>query len=163
MLIDWTGIHYCGLTFNWKYKEGYVDITMPGYIPRLLHKYQHKKPPKPVYSPHKYNAPIYGKRLQMTPEPDITPKLDNKGKTRVQSIIGSLFYYTQALDPTFLTALNEISAEQAEPTQNTMKKTNQLLDYAATYPHTKLRYYASDMVLHIELDAAYLVQPGAKS
>ena len=44
-----------------------------------------------------------------------------------------------------------------------MKKTNQLLDYAATYPHTTLRYYDSGMVLHIESDAAYLVQPGAKS
>ena len=38
-----------------------------------------------------------------------------------------------------------------------------LLDYAATHPHAKLRFTASDMVLHIDTDAAFLVQPQAKS
>ena len=38
-----------------------------------------------------------------------------------------------------------------------------LLDYAATYPNPKLRFYASDMILHVDSDAAYLVLPNAKS
>ena len=38
-----------------------------------------------------------------------------------------------------------------------------LLDYAATYPNAKIRYHASDMVLHADSDAAYLVLPNAKS
>ena len=37
------------------------------------------------------------------------------------------------------------------------------MDYAATYPNTKLRYFASDMILHIDSDAAYLVQDNARS
>ena len=35
--------------------------------------------------------------------------------------------------------------------------------YLHTYPNTKLRFYAGDMQLHIESDAAYLVIPGARS
>ena len=38
-----------------------------------------------------------------------------------------------------------------------------LLDYAATYPNPKLRFYASDMVLHVDSDVAYLVLPNSKS
>ena len=44
-----------------------------------------------------------------------------------------------------------------------MKATNKLLDYATTYPDTTIRYHASDMILYGESDAAYLVQPNAKS
>ena len=29
---DWEGKYYCGLTINWNYALGYVDISMPGYI-----------------------------------------------------------------------------------------------------------------------------------
>eukprot|EP00978_Attheya_sp_CCMP212_P021358 scaffold62214_cov29-Attheya_sp.AAC.2 len=29
---DWTGALYCGITIDWNYEEGWVDISMPGYI-----------------------------------------------------------------------------------------------------------------------------------
>ena len=38
-----------------------------------------------------------------------------------------------------------------------------LMDYLHTYPHGVLRYYAIDMVLKVTSDAAYLVQPKARS
>ena len=38
-----------------------------------------------------------------------------------------------------------------------------LLDYAATYPNAKIRFYASDMNLQADSDAAYLVLPLARS
>ena len=37
------------------------------------------------------------------------------------------------------------------------------IDYLYTHPNAKLRFHKSDMQLHIESDAAYLVSPGAKS
>ena len=37
------------------------------------------------------------------------------------------------------------------------------MDFVATHPNAYIRYYASDMVLHIDSDAAYLVAPKAKS
>jgi len=72
-------------------------------------------------------------------------------------------YYSRVIDNTMLTAINRISAAQSAPTQATKQATSKLLDYAATYPDTILRFYASDMILYAESDAAYLVQPGAKS
>ena len=38
-----------------------------------------------------------------------------------------------------------------------------LLDYMSTDPNAKIRFKASDMIIHIDSDAAYLVLPGAKS
>jgi hypothetical protein len=32
LIIDCTGKIYCGLALDWHYDEGYVDISMPGYI-----------------------------------------------------------------------------------------------------------------------------------
>ena len=38
-----------------------------------------------------------------------------------------------------------------------------LLDYLNTYSKAKIRFYASDMKLFVDSDAAYLVAPKAKS
>ena len=89
--------------------------------------------------------------------------MDQKGIRRIQGIVGSLLFYGRAIDNTMLTALNEISTVQTKATEDKKIATNKLLDYAATYPDTKLRFYASDMILYVESDAAYLVQPNAKS
>ena len=38
-----------------------------------------------------------------------------------------------------------------------------LLDYLNTHPNAKTRFYASDMVLNVDSDAAYLIAEKAKS
>jgi hypothetical protein len=38
---DWTGALYCGLTLAWNYAQGYVDVSTPGYVARVLTKFQH--------------------------------------------------------------------------------------------------------------------------
>ena len=38
-----------------------------------------------------------------------------------------------------------------------------LLDYLATHSTSTLRFHCSDMQLHIDTDAAYLVAPNSKS
>ena len=40
-----------------------------------------------------------------------------------------------------------------------MKKSQQTMDYVATYPDTYFRFYASDMILTIDSDVTYLVVP----
>ena len=79
-----------------------------------------------------------------------------------QRVVGSFLYYGGAVDNTILAAINEISAAQASPTVTTLQKIQMLLNYLATYPNAKVRFYASDMQLHIDSDAAYLVAPKAK-
>jgi hypothetical protein len=34
--VDYTGKNYCGLTMDWDYAAGYVNISMPKYIPAML-------------------------------------------------------------------------------------------------------------------------------
>ena len=52
-------------------------------------------------------------------------------------------YYARAVDPTMIAALGPIAAQQANPTEQTMQKFKQLLDYAASHLDAVLTYQAS--------------------
>ena len=67
------------------------------------------------------------------------------------------------MDGTILTALNDIGSQQEKRTTNKKVKANWLLYYLHTHPDAELMFKASDMVLLVDSDAAYLVKPGAKS
>ena len=86
-----------------------------------------------------------------------------EGENRVQPVTGTFQYHTRAIDTTMIVAVNELTSEQSKSTDKTIKKCNMLLDYAHTYLDPKIRYHASDMCLHLDSDAAYLVQPKARS
>ena len=62
-----------------------------------------------------------------------------------------------------LVALNKIGAQQASPTTDTVQKKKVLMDYAATEPDAVIRFHASNLCLHINSDATYIVQPKARS
>ena len=162
---DWEGKNFCGLTFNWNYKQRYVDVSMPTYVQDVLHKFQHPPPSKAQRSPFiiKPHQPFKPGQRQYAKAPDSSPQLDDKGTKRIQSIVGSLLYYARAIDNTILPALNSISAQQSKPTTATHQRCQSLLDYVATYPNVFIRYHASDMILNIDSDAAYLVEPQARS
>ena len=66
------------------------------------------------------------------------------------------------IDNTILPALNNISMFQSKLTKQFRNKCTRLLNYVATFPHVVLRYHASNMQLHIDSDAAYLVAPKAR-
>ena len=138
---------------------------MPHYIKDSLKRLTHKPPSKPQYSPHEHTPITYGTKgtRQYATEPDLSPLLSKKDITYIQSVTGSFLYYDRALDHTILPALNELASEQANPTQKTMRKAIRLMDYLHTYPHAYIRYHASNMVLHLDSHAAYLVVPKARS
>ena len=73
--------------------------------------------------------------------------------------MGTLLYYSIAVDSTMLTALGSISAQQSKGTEKKYADTLWLLNYAATHPKAKIRYTASDMILYIYSDASYLSEP----
>ena len=136
---------------------------MPGYIAKALHKFQHLGPKKPQYSPHAWLTPTYGQKVYYALPPETLTLLDKKGTKRVQSITGNFQYYTKGVDPTMIVSVNKLDSQQSAPTQETVKKCNMLMDYAHTYPNATIRYHTSDMCLHIDSDAAYLVQPQSRS
>jgi hypothetical protein len=44
---DWACALYCGVTLHWDYLHRHVDLSMPGYITAMLHKYQHPPSKRP--------------------------------------------------------------------------------------------------------------------
>ena len=137
---------------------------MPGYVKEALHKFQHLPPSRKCHAPHQWTKPAYGQIIQYAKEPDDSERLTAKDDiTRIQSIVGTFLYYARAIESPLLPALNEIGTQQSKPTQSTRDAANTILDFAATHPDGKIRFYASDMILHIDTDAAYLVLPNAKS
>ena len=162
--MDWTGSEYCGLHMDWEYKKGYVDVSMPGFVQKSLKKLNYKGKIYPQNSPHNCSA-SYSKpgTTQYAPPPDNTTPLQGKQVTYVQSVVGTFLYYGRAIDYAILPAINDISSEQSKPTKKTLQKIQRLMDYVNTHDNAFLRFHASDMVLHVDSDAAYLVAPKARS
>eukprot|EP00957_Ditylum_brightwellii_P142680 10871642-Ditylum_brightwellii.AAC.1 len=81
----------------------------------------------------------------------------------MQSIVKTFLYYSRSIDGPALPALNNISTQQSALTQATITDTEWIMDFFHTYPNARLHFFARDMQLCIDSDAAYLVMPGAKS
>ena len=154
---------YCELTIKCNNDKGYVDISMPEYVQKALIRLKHIAPSKPQNSPHRWVPITYGKSIHTAPEEDTSPVLSPLGIRHIQRVVGSFLYYARAIDNTIHPALNDIGSQQSKPTQTTTNDTNMLMDYLHTHPNAKLRFHKSDMQLHVDSDAAYLVAPRAKS
>ena len=124
---DWTGSSYLGFKIDWNYPQRHVDISMPEYVPKALLTLRHPHPTVPQHAPHQWTRPVYGAKIQLA-NTDISPLLDKLGIHRVQQISGLFLYYSRGCDPTIIVALNEISHNQAAPTEKTKKACDMLLD-----------------------------------
>ncbi len=87
-----------------------LDISMPGYIKKLLHKYKHKMPKKPQHCPYTPVPKQYGAKEQAPFPADISPKLSNKEIKKIQCVIRSILYYVRVVDITVLMALSSIAS-----------------------------------------------------
>jgi hypothetical protein len=154
----------CLLWFNdWDYKHRKVDLSMSAYIKAALHKYQDPAPARPEHAPHTWNPPIYGAKTQFVNETTPSPALSDKYVNNLQQLTVSLLYYARAVDPTLIMSINVLSSEQSNTTEITEDKVIKLLNYCNTHQETKIRYHASDMILHIHSDASYLTENESKS
>ena len=98
---DWTGTNYCGFTFNWNYNEGFVDISMPGYVQAALQRLNHQFT-KPQYSPHDHAPVQYGRTgPQYAKTPDTSQPLSKKDTLYIMSTVGSFLYYGRAYSSSF--------------------------------------------------------------
>ena len=136
---------------------------MPGYIKKLLQKYLHESPTKTQHSPYIVANKKYGKYAHDPLPPDKSSPVSKEKIKRIQGIVVSILFYARSVDSTFLVGLNSIVMQQTSATNNILKRTEDLLDYAATHPDAKIRYRASEMILQIHTDASYLSEPKARS
>eukprot|EP00957_Ditylum_brightwellii_P174391 13278000-Ditylum_brightwellii.AAC.1 len=79
-------------------------------------------------------------KVQYTKLSDASPCPDAKG--------------TKAIDGPALPALNAIGMQQSTPTQATIADTEWIMNFFHTYPNAHLQFFAGDMQLRIDSDAA---------
>jgi hypothetical protein len=107
---DWTGDLYCGIKLNWDYNARILDISMPGYIKKLLLKSKHKMPSKKQHCLYAPSPKQYGTKAQAPLPIDISPNLSPKEIKEIQCVIGSILYYARTADHiTVLMALSYIA------------------------------------------------------
>jgi hypothetical protein len=128
---------------------------MPGYIQKALIKFNHKTPDKIQNSLHPHVIPQYRAKTQYAKEEDVSPLLLKEETKYVQVVAGTLLYYARAVDTSILTALSLIATEQANPTQEMMKRVKQLLDYCATEEDAIITYNMRKMILAIPYNGRY--------
>jgi hypothetical protein len=102
----WDGTLFSGLTIQWNYAK----ISMPNYIPAMLHKFQHAQPAKHQGAPHTWTTPYYGAKVQYATEADDSPILADSDITTIQQKVGTLLYYAVSVDPFMLAALGTIAS-----------------------------------------------------
>eukprot|EP00804_Cyclotella_cryptica_P026916 CCRYP_014749-RA/>CCRYP_014749-RA protein AED:0.26 eAED:0.26 QI:0/0/0/1/0/0/2/0/1022 len=96
--------------------------------------------------------------LRMTQRYSPTPTKPSSRKSSASSCT-----HARAVDCTMLPALGSLATQQLAPTQNTMSKIHQFLDYAMTHPDAMITYRASNMILAVHSDASYLSETKARS
>ena len=106
---------------------------MLDYVTDALKRFHHTRPRKYQDQPHAHLKTIYGAKKQYAPDDDDSPLLSKADKKFVQEVTGTFLYYVRAVDITMFTALGSIATKQANPTERTMQKVKQFLDYAATH------------------------------
>ena len=160
---DWAGTKYVGITLDWDYDRRQVHLSMPGYGERALTRFQHEAPRTRQDSPHPHTPPNYGAKQQFVKDDDSSAPLDAKGQKFIQQITGTFLFEGRAVNSPLLVPLSSLSSEQAKPTETTLNKARQLLDYIASQEDPILTYHASDMILAAHADASYLSEPQARS
>ena len=162
---DWEGGKYIGIDLEWDYVKRQVHLHMPDYIRKALEELGYTPPSRGRRqdSPHPHTPPKYGARQQFASGPDNSPILDKIGIKFIQQVIGKFLYLARGVDCTVLPALSSLSSQQAQPTETTLERAHQLLNYLASQEEAILTYSASDMILAVHSDAGYLNEPNARS
>lgn len=160
--VDWTGTLHAGATLQWDYLNRTVTLSMPGYIKKLLLKYNHPEPKRAQHAPRQPEPIQYGDKTHTTTI-DTSHLLDKEKLREYQSILGTTFYYARIVDLTILCANDDLSLDQSKATQQSQQHLHTLLDYLHKHPNASVTFCASDMILKVHSDGSYLSVLGGRS
>jgi hypothetical protein len=153
---------YVGITLYHNKTKHYIDMSIPGYVKKALQRF--KRPNiKGADSPIIYIPPKYGK-FQQEVHPDVpSESLTDAELKEMQEIVGVFLFYSRAVDPTMLTAINKIASRQSKPTSLIKQEIERFLQYANKWPDATMRIRASNMKLVCHSDGSYLSESEARS
>ena len=129
----WTGSLYCGIILNWNCAARILNVSILVFVTDALNIFQHSTPSILHHSPHQWSTTKYGSiSPQMSQQPDDSPSIAPAVSNIFHQVVGTLFYYYHAVQPTIMVTLDTITSEQVNITQAMSKNMSQLLNYAAT-------------------------------
>ena len=160
--VDMDAKQYIGIHLDWNYTTRELICSMKGYVQQALMELEHVSKSRHQNAPSPVVRPEYGARIQYATDDD-TPKLDDSKIKFLQRVVGKFLYYARAIDTTMAHAINDIGAAVANGTEATEQAVRHFLDYAFSNPDGEIIFRASDMILQVDTDAAYLVAPKARS
>ena len=160
--VDMDAKQYIGIHLDWNYTTRELICSMRGYVQQALKELEHVANNRHQYAPSHIDRPNYGARIQYATD-DETDKLDESKIKYLQRMVGKFLYYARAINTTMAHAINDIGAAVANGTEATQKAVHHFLDYAHSNPDGEIIFRASDMILQVDSDAAYLVAPKARS
>ena len=82
---DWTGSLY---------KNRHVDISLPSYIAKFLHKFYHATTSRHEDAPHRCARPNYGAKFQFTVTPLIM-RTASEEKTDLKKLVGDIIFVAE--------------------------------------------------------------------
>jgi hypothetical protein len=144
--VDLDGKEFVKIELDWDYENKRVRLSMAPYLQKALRQFENIVPTKRHDSPHDSPYPHiktkYGAKQQYA-EYDTSAPVGKDEQKHVQQVTGKFNWYARGVDGTLLTPISALSAQQAKPTQSTMKRVKQFLDYAATQEPAVTTYRAS--------------------
>ena len=112
---------YIHIKLEWDYVHSTVTLSMPNYVRKALHRFQHILREGKEYLPH-ICAPIqYGHKFQYADPLDTSEYLSDKETILFQQVCGTFLYYAIAIYNTIFPALSNISSEQSKAMTNIEK------------------------------------------
>ena len=162
--VDKTGSKFVGMHLIWQYERPTprVMVFNPTVVRDALARFAPGKTLRGRSTPSPYSQPVYGKHNQTGPFDDSSPAPPETVKF-VQEVTGLFNHYSRVIDYTMAEAVTSIARTQAAPTEDTLKRVNHLLNYAASNPDNCIVYEASDMILTAQSDASFQSIPGSRS
>ena len=129
---------YTRIKLDWYYVHRTVTLSIPNYVRKNLHIFQHIMMGDKEYSPHICSPIQYGQKIQCADPLDAAEYQSDKETNLIQQFCGTFLYYSIAIDKTILPTLSEISSEQTKATKNTAKHVAKLLNYLVYNPNANI-------------------------
>ena len=135
---------------------------MPRYIDNALQLFNHMRLNHSQNQPLNMSPAIMKQNSNMQ-NPRQTLPLGKEDEIFIMQVTGVFLFLGRAVDSTLSMPLSAIASGQANPTEETMEKCKQFLDYVATHEEAVLAFRASDTILPIHSDVSYISETNAQS
>ena len=118
--VDLKGKEYSKIELDRDYAKSKVHLSMAPYLQKALRQFDNTVPTQLHDSLYPYIEPKYGAKQQFA-EYDTSAPAWEKEQKYIQEVAGNFNWYAQAVNGTMLTPISALMAQQAKPTQATMK------------------------------------------